>query len=87
MRRKRAILAALGAAVIAGAMALPALAQEPPPPILGEPLTARAVFVDDIGLKIKLKDESAETTVVNAPDTRCSRVHSSPGTRTPVRSS
>jgi quercetin dioxygenase-like cupin family protein len=68
VRKKRAILAALGAAMIGGAMALPALAQEPPPPILGEPLTGRAVFVDDIGLKIKIKADSAETTVVKADD-------------------
>jgi quercetin dioxygenase-like cupin family protein len=64
VRKKRAILAALGAAMIGGAMALPALAQEPPPPILGEPLTGRAVFVDDIGLKIKIKADDPSTTAV-----------------------
>ena len=55
MRSKRAILAAFAAPMIIGVTVLPALADEPPPPILGEPLTGRAVFVDDIGLKIKIE--------------------------------
>jgi quercetin dioxygenase-like cupin family protein len=54
--------------MIIGASVLPALAQEPPPPIVGEPLTGRAVFVDDIGLKIKIAHDDAGTTVVNTDD-------------------
>jgi quercetin dioxygenase-like cupin family protein len=68
VRTLRPILAALAALAIVGANVLPVFAEEPPPPIFGEPLTGRAVFVDDIELKIKLKDEGAETTVVNASD-------------------
>jgi quercetin dioxygenase-like cupin family protein len=54
--------------MIIGVYVLPALAQEPPPPILGEPLTGRAAFVDDIGLKIKIAHDDSETTVVNTSD-------------------
>ena len=54
MRSKQAILAAVAATMIIGSSVLPALVDEPPPPILGEPLTGRAVFVDDIGMKIKI---------------------------------
>jgi quercetin dioxygenase-like cupin family protein len=68
VRSTRAILAAFAAVFIVGANVLPALADEPPPPILGEPLTGRAVFVDDIGLKLKIKADGAETTVVNATE-------------------
>ena len=68
MRSKQAILAAVAATMIIGVNVLPALAEEPPPPILGEPLTGRAVFVDDIGLKIKIAHDGSETNVVNTSD-------------------
>lgn len=68
MRTKRIILASIVAPLIIGVYVLPALAQEPPPPILGEPLTGRAAFVDDIGLKIKIAHDGSETTVVNTSD-------------------
>jgi quercetin dioxygenase-like cupin family protein len=68
VRSKRAILAAFAAPMILGVYVLPALAQEPPPPILGEPLSGRAAFVDDIGLKIKITHDGSETTVVNTSD-------------------
>jgi len=68
VRTKRAILAAMAAPMIFAVYVLPALAQEPPPPILGEPLTGRAVFVDDIGLKIKIGHDGSGTTVVNTSD-------------------
>jgi quercetin dioxygenase-like cupin family protein len=67
VRSTRAILAAFAAVLIAGVNVLPAFAEDPPPPILGEPLTGRAIFVDGIGLKIKIKTDAAET-VVNADD-------------------
>jgi quercetin dioxygenase-like cupin family protein len=67
-RGKSGILAVLGAAVIVGIGVLPAFADEPPPPIVGEPLTGRAGFVDDIDLKIKIKTAGSETIVVNADD-------------------
>jgi quercetin dioxygenase-like cupin family protein len=65
---KRAILAAIAAPMIIAIYVLPALAQEPPPPILGEPLSGRAAFVDDIGLKIKIGHDKSGTTVVNTSD-------------------
>lgn len=69
MRNKRAFLAVSSALLMMtiGVNAVPALADEPPPPILGEPLTGRATFVDDIDLKIKISYGSA-TTVVNTAD-------------------
>lgn len=68
MRSRQAILAAVAATMIIGVNVLPALAEEPPPPIVGEPLTGRAVFVDDIGLKIKIAHDGSETNVVNTGD-------------------
>jgi len=68
MRGKRAIFAILAAAVVVGISVLPAFADEPPPPIVGEPLTGRAGFVDDIDLKIKIKSAGSEAIVVNADD-------------------
>jgi quercetin dioxygenase-like cupin family protein len=68
VRTKQAVLAAFAASLIIGVAVLPALAEEPPPPILGEPLSGRAAFVDDIGLKIKISHHGAETTVVNTND-------------------
>lgn len=64
MRTKQVMLAAIAAALVIGATVLPALAVDPP--ISGESLTARAAFVDDIDLKIKIAREGEETTVVNA---------------------
>jgi quercetin dioxygenase-like cupin family protein len=69
MRRKRVSLAAavLGAVLLVGVYVMPSAAQEPPPPIATEFLTARAVFPDDIDLKIKIKHDRA-TNVVNVED-------------------
>ena len=68
MRGKRATFAAIAALMIIGSYTLPAFAVEPPPPILGEPLTGRAAFTDDIDLKLKISHDGSETTVVNASD-------------------
>ena len=68
MRGKRATFAAIAALMIIGSYTLPAFAVEPPPPILGEPLTGRAAFIDDIDLKLKISHDGSETTVVNASD-------------------
>ena len=68
VRTKRGIFATLvAAATIAGGV-VPAFADEAPPPILAEPLTSRAVFVDEIEMKIKIKVDESETVVVNADD-------------------
>jgi hypothetical protein len=61
-------LAGLLAVVSGGVYALPSAAQDAPPPIVAEPLTARAVFPDQVDLKIKLKTEGSETDVVNRGD-------------------
>jgi quercetin dioxygenase-like cupin family protein len=62
----------LGAVVLVGVFALSSTAQEPPPPpIATEVLTARAVFPDDIDLRIKIKSgkiKSGGVTVVNVKD-------------------
>jgi hypothetical protein len=50
MTKTTFVIAMLG--VMAGGAYVPAEAQAPPP-IVAEPLTQRAVFVDDIGLKLK----------------------------------
>jgi quercetin dioxygenase-like cupin family protein len=67
MRGTRGTLAIIAAAVVAVVSVLPAFADEPPPPIVGEPLTGRAAFVEDIDLKVKIKSGD-ETIVVNADD-------------------
>ena len=69
MRNKLAILAALAALMMTvGVNVLPTLAVDPPPPILGEPLSGRASFSDDIDLKIKISHHGTETVVVNTGD-------------------
>jgi quercetin dioxygenase-like cupin family protein len=70
MNRKRvgALLAALAAVLLIAGNALPSAAQEPPPPIATEFLTGRAVFTDDVDLKIKIKLDGGPTRVVNSED-------------------
>lgn len=89
MRRKRVSLAAaaLGAMLLViGVYVVPSAAQvPPPPPIATEFLTARAVFPDDVDLKIKLKRDRA-TNVVNLEDpsrTVVARFTVQPGARFP----
>jgi quercetin dioxygenase-like cupin family protein len=69
---KRLIGAAIGAAVVvavvAGIFVLPSAAQEPPPPIVSEPLTPRSVFPDNVTLKVKIKLDGGPTKVVNVDD-------------------
>jgi quercetin dioxygenase-like cupin family protein len=90
MSRKRVAQAAtvLGAVVLIGVFALSSTAQEPPPPpIATEFLTARAVFPDDIDLKIKIK--SGGMTVVNVKDpsrTVVARITVQPGVQFPWHS-
>ena len=68
MRTRQSVLAVLAAALVVGGTVLPVLADEPPPPIVGEPLTGRAAFIDDIEIKIKIKVSESETIVINAND-------------------
>ena len=61
-RIRGAVLAAalLGVAAI-GVNALPSAAQQEPQPIVSEPLTGRAVFTDDVDLKVKVKFDGKES--------------------------
>jgi quercetin dioxygenase-like cupin family protein len=61
-----AVTAAVAGLVAYGAYVLPAAAQAPP--IAAEALTARSVFVDDIGLKFKIKLDGGATNVVDVKD-------------------
>ena len=87
MRRKRVSLgaAALGAMLLIGVYVMPSAAQTPPPPIATEFLTARAVFPDDVDLKIKIKHGHG-TNVVDVEDpsrTVVARFTVQPGARFP----
>jgi quercetin dioxygenase-like cupin family protein len=69
MSRKRVAAlaaAALTVVLLISVTALPSAAQEPTPPIATEFLTPRAVFTDDVDLKIKVKLDGKE--VVHARD-------------------
>jgi quercetin dioxygenase-like cupin family protein len=70
MTKKRGIALATGmiAVVLIGANVLPSAAQHAPPPIATEFLTSRAVFTDDVDLKIKVKQHRGPRTVVKAKD-------------------
>jgi quercetin dioxygenase-like cupin family protein len=69
MSRKRgAALAVALIAVLLGANVLTSTAQQPPPPIASEFLTGRAVFTDDVDLKLKIQLDGQATQVVNATD-------------------
>ena len=86
MRGKTSVLGVLAAAAIIATNVVPAFADEPPPPIVGEALTARAVFPDDIELKLKLKTPGGATIVVNVDDpsrTAVVRYTIQPGARFP----
>jgi quercetin dioxygenase-like cupin family protein len=68
---------------------LPLAAQVAPPPIATEFLTGRAVFTDDIDLKIKIKREGDRTEVVNVEDpsrTLVARFTVQPGAQFPWHS-
>jgi quercetin dioxygenase-like cupin family protein len=67
-KRGAALATALIAVVLIGANVLPSAAQQPPPPIATELLTGRAVFTDDVDLKLKIKFDGDATRVVRARD-------------------
>lgn len=88
VRGKAGIFAVLAATAAIGVYVLPAFADEPPAPIVGETLTGRAVFTDDIDLKLKIKTGSG-TIVINADDpsqTVVVRYTVQPGARFPWHS-
>jgi len=67
-KRGAALATVLIGAVLIGANVLPSAAQQPPPPIAAEFLTGRAVFTDNVDLKIKNKLDGKATQVVNVKD-------------------
>lgn len=88
-RSRVALTAALIAVLLIGANILPSAAQEPPPPIATELLTGRAVFTDDVDLKLKVKLDGEATRVVNAKDpsrTVVARITVQPGAQFPWHS-
>lgn len=92
MTRKRGAVA--GTTLIVAVLVLvlgvlPSAAQDPPPPIASEFLTARAVFTDNVDLKVKIKEQGAGTLVVNDDDpsrTVVGRFTVQPGARFPWHS-
>jgi redox-sensitive bicupin YhaK (pirin superfamily) len=66
-RTRGAVLAAaLICFAAVGLNVLPSAAQQAPPPIATEVLTGRAVFTDDVDLKLKIRAGGGGTTVVHA---------------------
>ena len=68
MSKTTFVIAVVAGVMAGGAYVLPAVAQAPPPPIAAEPLTPRSVFVDDIGVKFKIKLDGRATDVVDVQD-------------------
>ena len=69
MRRRMAVAATV-AAIAGSAIAIgvvPSAAETAPPPIAAEALTGRAVFTDDVGLKVKVST-GGEVQVVKTTD-------------------
>jgi len=66
--RGAALATALVGVVVVGANVLPSAAQEAPPPIATELLTGRAVFTDDVDLKLKIRLDGQPTRVVKSED-------------------
>jgi quercetin dioxygenase-like cupin family protein len=70
-RMKAAWLAGVTILMLAAAAAVgvaPSAADDPPAPIAAEPLTERALFTDDIHMKLRLKHHGQETAVVQVDD-------------------
>ena len=89
MSRKRgaALAAALVIAVLLiGVSVMPSGAQPAPPPIATEFLSGRAVFTDDVDLKLKIKLDGQATAVVHTKDpsrTVVARITVQPGAQFP----
>jgi quercetin dioxygenase-like cupin family protein len=91
MTRKRvaALATALIAVVLIAANVLPSAAQQQPPPIATELLTPRAVFTDDVDLKVKIRQHGHRQTVIKAKDpsrTLVARFTVQPGAQFPWHS-
>lgn len=68
LKQAGALGAALIAVLLVSPSVLPSAAQQEPPPIATEFLTGRAVFTDDVDLKVKRKLDGQGTEVVNVKD-------------------
>jgi hypothetical protein len=81
------IVAVTAFAIVLVAVGLvPSRAQEPPPPILLEPLTPRSAFKDDVdlGVRVKLDGSSREVIKVKDPSrTLVARITIQPGVQVP----
>jgi quercetin dioxygenase-like cupin family protein len=92
MNRKRGVVAfamALIGLALVGANVLPSAAQQPPPPIATEFLTGRAVFTDDVDLKVKIKHHGRKRIAVKSEDpsrTLVARFTVQPGAQFPWHS-
>ena len=91
MTKTRGITLATGliAVGLIGTNVLPSAAQQPPPPITSELLTGRAVFIDDVDLKLKIKLDGTARKVVKAKDpsrTLVARFTVQPGAQFPWHS-
>jgi quercetin dioxygenase-like cupin family protein len=87
--RVAGLATALIAVGVIGANALPSAAQQPPPPIATEFLTDRALFTDEVDLKLKVKLDGHATNVVKAEDpsrTLVARFTVQPGAQFPWHS-
>jgi len=84
--RAAALATVLIGVVLIGANVLPSAAQQSPAPIATEFLTGRAVFTDNVDLKIKNKLDGKATQVVNVKDpsrTVVARLTLQPGAQFP----
>jgi quercetin dioxygenase-like cupin family protein len=91
MRKKQGTILAMAVIAVAlvGANVMPSAAQQPPPPIATELLTGRAVFTDDVDLRMKIKLDGHGTRVVKAEDpsrTLVARFTVQPGAQFPWHS-
>jgi quercetin dioxygenase-like cupin family protein len=91
--RKRKAGAVAGVVLIASVVlvlnVMPSSAQAPPPPIAAEFLTSRAVFTDDVRLKVKIKHDGRKMRVVRVSDpsrTLVARYTVQPGAQFPWHS-
>lgn len=85
-RRGAALATVLMGVVLIGTNVLPSAAQQPLPPIATEFLTGRAVFTDNVDLKIKNKLDGKATQVVKVKDpssTVVARITLQPGAQFP----
>jgi hypothetical protein len=69
---RRSLLLATGVLAVAGALALAssggAQADDPPPPIMAEPLTGPSTFTDDVAIQVREKPDGRSTEVINLRD-------------------